>query len=158
MKRLIIIPVFIFISMSVYSQQKVEIYTFNELQNILNKKNDTVYVVNFWATWCKPCVKELPYFEKLNKEYSEKVKVLLVSLDFEEQLKTRLIPFLNQRNIESEVILLNESNPNDYIDKVSTEWSGAIPATIIFNKNGSDFYEQSFEYDELVSAVELKLN
>jgi thiol-disulfide isomerase/thioredoxin len=158
MKRLIIIPVFIFISISVCSQQNVEIYTFNVLQNILNKKNDTVYVVNFWATWCKPCVKELPYFEKLNKEYSEKVKVLLVSLDFEDQLETRLIPFLNQRNIESEVILLNESNPNDYIDKVSTEWSGAIPATIIFNKNGSDFYEQSFEYEELVSAVELKLN
>jgi thiol-disulfide isomerase/thioredoxin len=126
---------------------------------MLHNENDTLYVFNFWATWCKPCVAELPYFEKLNKIYaSEKLKIILVSLDFADEIDTRVMPFLLKNNIQSKVILLDESNPNTFIDKVSTQWSGAIPATYIFKGKLNSFYEKSFNYEELESIVNLKLN
>lgn len=105
-------------------------------QAFLNKEDDLTYVVNFWATWCKPCVKELPAFEELNTTYKDKkVKVVLASLDFPEKLESHVIPFVAKRNLQSEVVLLDDSDANYWIPAVSKEWSGAIPATLIV-KNG----------------------
>ena len=82
-------------------QASIPIMDFAQLEPLLNQKNDTTYVVNYWATWCAPCVKEIPYFEKLNEEYkSSKVKVILVNLDFPNQYESRLIPFVKERNIK----------------------------------------------------------
>ena len=79
----------------------VKSYTYKELKPLLEKKDNKIYVVNFWATWCGPCVKELPYFEKINKEYADKnVEVLLVSLDFPKQMEKKLIPFIEKKNLE----------------------------------------------------------
>src|SRR5690606_240818 len=123
-------------------------------KNYLQNKNDSIYVINFWATWCKPCIKELPAFEKLASDYSaEKVKVLLVSLDFSDKLKTQVIPFIKKNNIQSEVVLLDDPDANNWIPKVSVEWSGAIPATIIYNKDNRKFYEQSFTFEELETEL-----
>jgi thiol-disulfide isomerase/thioredoxin len=84
---------------------------------------DTAYIVNFWATWCAPCVKELPEFEKLDSTYKNKpVKVLLVSLDFENQVQTKLIPFIEKRKLQSEVLLLNEVYDNEWIPKIDAKW------------------------------------
>ena len=137
----------------------IQVLTFEKFTPILHQNNDTVYVINFWATWCRPCVAELPHFEKLNSEYSYKaVKVILVSLDFADDIETRLKPFINKRNIKSQVILLNETDPNNFIDKVSTKWSGAIPASYIYKGSEAEFFEKSFTYEELKSIVEQKLN
>jgi thiol-disulfide isomerase/thioredoxin len=116
----------------------------------LQQKNDTIYIVNFWATWCKPCIEELPAFEKINQEFSEeKVKVVLTSLDFPERLEKQVIPFIKKYDLRSEVVLLDDPDANSWIPKVSEEWSGAIPATIIYNQQERVFYERSFTYDEL---------
>lgn len=129
---------------------KVPAYDFKSLEYFLNKKNDTTYVVNFWATWCAPCVAELPYFEKLNETYKgQKVKVLLVSLDMRKKIESNLIPFIKRKNLKSEVLFLDDPNANDWIGKVDTGWSGAIPATVIFNKTERKFYEQSFTFEAL---------
>jgi len=128
----------------------VKVMRFNQFESYLNKDNDTLYIVNFWATWCKPCVAELPYFEKINSEYANnKVKVILVSVDFKDDLESRLIPFLKNKNIKSEVILLDETDPNMYIDKVSKKWSGAIPVTYIYRGDNVNFYEKNFTYKDL---------
>lgn len=116
----------------------------------LQQKNDTIYVINFWATWCKPCVKELPAFEKLREQYSgEKVKVVLASLDFPEKIEKQVVPFIKKHNLQSEVVLLDDPDSNSWIPQVSQDWSGAIPATIIYNQQERKFYERSFTYDEL---------
>ena len=106
---------------------------------------DTTYVVNFWATWCKPCVKELPYFERLSKEYEiKKVKVLLISLDFKTQIETKLLPFIKENNILSKVVVLADGKENEWIDKVDPSWSGAIPITLMMKEGQRKFFEISY--------------
>lgn len=127
---------------------------YSELEPFLNQKSDTTYVVNFWATWCKPCVAELPFFEMLGREYtSDKIKVLLVSLDMPKQLETRLKPFVQENHLESQVILLNDPNQNNWIPKIDPHWDGAIPATLMYNKDKRMFYAKSFTYSELEKTI-----
>jgi thiol-disulfide isomerase/thioredoxin len=132
----------------------IKTYTYKELKPLLEKKNGKTYVVNFWATWCAPCLKELPAFEKINKVYSNKnVEVLLVSLDFPKQVKKRLIPFINQKKVRSKVVLLNDVNEDFWIKAIDSSWSGALPATIIYSEKGRAFYEQSFDYEKLETEL-----
>jgi thiol-disulfide isomerase/thioredoxin len=136
----------------------VRIVDYKGFEPFLSNQNDSVYVVNFWATWCAPCVKEIPYFEKLNETYKDqKVKVLLVSLDFRKNLESALIPFINRRGIKSEVILLSDPDSNSWINKVDKNWTGAIPATLIYTKTERSFYEKELTYNELDSLLNLKL-
>jgi len=113
---------------------------FSQVEPFFHFDNDTIYIINFWATWCKPCVEELPYFEELIQAYKEKnVKVILVSLDFPRQFKSKLAPFVKERRLQSAVIALADGRYNDWIDKVSPEWTGAIPATYIYKGSQSHF-------------------
>ncbi len=130
-----------------------------QLKPLLQKKDDTIYVVNFWATWCAPCVKELPYFERLGKEFKSKnVEVILVSLDFPKQIETKLIPFINTKQLLSKVYVLDDTNESFWIGDISEQWSGALPATLIYSSNKRVFYEQSFTYKSLKTAVQSFLN
>ncbi|MFT6065698.1 MAG: thiol-disulfide isomerase/thioredoxin [Polaribacter sp.] len=133
----------------------VKMYTYEELKPLLERKDDKTYIVNFWATWCAPCVKELPYFEKINKEYAiHNVEVILVSLDFPKQIDKKLIPFINKNKLQAKVVLLNDINEDVWIQAIDKSWSGAIPATLIYNKNDRKFYEQSFDYETLENELQ----
>jgi len=115
---------------------------------------ETTYVINFWATWCKPCIEELPYFEELNKNYEDSnVTVVLVSLDFPKHIEKQVIPFIKKNNLQSKVLLLDDPDANTWIPKVSEEWTGAIPATIIIKGEKQQFYEKSFTYTELETEL-----
>ena len=138
---------------------EVKSYTYKELKPLLYKNDDKIYVVNFWATWCAPCVKELPYFEKLNAVYQDKnVDVLLVSLDFPKQIEERLIPFINRKKLKSKVVHLNDANEDIWIKAIDSTWSGAIPATLIYNKEKRSFFEQSFDYKTLENKLQTFIN
>lgn len=162
MKRLL----FIFLSISILffscnskQDNEIPVYDFEAFEYLLNQNDDFTYVINFWATWCKPCVEELPFFVELDETYKEKnVKVILVSLDFAESLEDRVIPFLESRNIHTKVVILDDPDANTWIPKVNKDWTGAIPATIIYNKTKSSFYEQSFTKDELFSIINQFIN
>lgn len=150
MKFRFILVLLLLLSISFLQAQQIKVVDFNELKPLLEKQNDTTYVINFWATWCIPCVKELPDFIKLNGEMkNQKFKMLLVSLDFKSQINKVLIPYIKKNNVDAEVIVLSDPNANEWINKVNTKWSGALPASIIYNKNYYYFREGSFTYDEL---------
>ena len=150
--------IFLF-SHSYLSAQKIELINFDDLKSKVSISNDTLYVLNFWATWCKPCIMELPFFEKCDSEYqNKKVKILLINLDFNSQVKTVAEPFIRKKNIRSKVIHITETNYDLWINKVDSSWSGAIPATIMY-KNGSKvfFKEGSMTEAELKKVLDLKL-
>ena len=141
--------------------QEVEVVKFDQLNRYINQKNGKIKVVNFWATWCKPCIEELDYFEAINRDYkSENIQVILVSFDFPTQVESKLIPFLKKRNIKSKVILLGETDFNSFIDKIDERWSGSIPATLIVDgRTGKkDFYEKQFQPGELEDMVKQYIN
>lgn len=131
------------------------IIKFHTIDSLLHQRSDTIVVLNFWATWCKPCISELPYFEELNKNYkTSKVKVILISLDFKREFETRVKPFIKKNNIASEVLLLDEPDYNSWIDKVDSTWSGAIPGTAVISKGKKVFFEKEFtSYEELENII-----
>ena len=134
------------------SAQTVPTLHYTELKPLLNQKGDDLYVVNFWATWCAPCIKELPYFEALNQR--EDVEVLLVSLDFPKHKESRLLPFFKKNKLQSKLVLLDDADENYWINDIHPNWSGALPATLIYTKKQRGFYEQSFTKEELFNLVE----
>ncbi|MES2396304.1 MAG: TlpA disulfide reductase family protein [Bacteroidota bacterium] len=147
------------ITHTIYSQN-VSVIKITDLEKRIRNNSDTTYIVNFWATWCVPCVKELPDFDSINATYiNKKVKVLLVSLDFKEDLKIKLLPFISTKKIRSEVVLLDELNANYFIPKISDDWSGAIPATLIVNnqKKLNRFFEKKLNYEFLKNEIENSL-
>lgn len=133
------------------STDSIRLTTLEQLEQRLAGGGDTTFVVNIWAIWCVPCVAELPYFEKLQEEYGETpTKVILLSLDALSD-REKVKAFVLSRDLRSEVLLLNETNEQEYIDRISPEWSGVIPASLFVNsaKNIRIFKEQAFEYAEL---------
>ena len=150
--------VIIWLLSSFAQKHQPRVLSFDDFEPHLHYSDSNTYLVNFWATWCTPCVDELPAFEKIGMEYEgNNVKVLLVSLDFPNQLESRLLPFIEKHGITSEVLVLNDPNANKWIDKVDPQWSGAIPATLIYNNSSRDFHEGSYTYEELKLIVEQKL-
>jgi len=138
-------------SISAYSQQ-VKLLNIDQLNERIKNGKDSTYVVNFWATWCAPCIKELPHFEKLKAEHkSDKLAVLLISVDFKSKLNSGVIPFVKRKNLKSEVFLLNESSPQEYIDRIDPTWSGSIPATIFIKNDKRKFVESEFTYEQLLT-------
>ena len=132
----------------------LEIYDYDRLEPIINKKDNKIHVVNFWATWCAPCVKELPYFEMVNENYKDKdVEVLLVSLDFPKNYDTKLKPFIKKYDLKSKVVAFDDVDQNRWIPAIDKDWSGALPATIIYNGNKRKFYERSFTQEELETEL-----
>lgn len=125
--------------------------SYEELKPMLFQEGNKTYVVNFWATWCAPCIKELPYFETLNEKPN--IEVLLVSLDFPQHKETRLLPFIKKHQLQSKVVHLDDVNENTWINAIDSTWSGALPATIVYNNQKRSFYERSFTQNELETLV-----
>jgi thiol-disulfide isomerase/thioredoxin len=133
---------------SLQAQNIVRPITPQQLQTLLANPTDTALVVNFWATWCKPCVAELPYFEQLWQQYhTQKLRVILVSLDEPEGLKKIVQPFVTRRNLHPEVFVMTEINPNKWIDAVETGWSGALPVSLFYTPGGKKMHFQNGEID-----------
>ncbi|MBX2895487.1 MAG: TlpA family protein disulfide reductase [Cyclobacteriaceae bacterium] len=104
-----------------------------DLQKLLTTQSDRIQVINFWATWCAPCVKEIPLFEKLRSDNSN-VDITLVSMDFDlDPDPAKVERFVTRKALKNKVVILAETDPNSWIDKIDKTWSGALPATLILN-------------------------
>jgi len=139
--------------------QSIPTLDYAGLQQYMQQQSqtDTTVVYNFWATWCRPCVAEMPYFQRLDSLYADRpFKLVFVSLDFPDQ-KARLEAFVDRKGIQAEVLHLDEADQHTMINGISPDWSGALPATLIVGPTGRAFKEQSFTYQELSAWVETML-
>lgn len=154
---------FIFTSFLIMSttsfSQEIKSMQYDELSSRILVSNDTLYVLNFWATWCKPCIGELPYFEQSNKDYkSAPVKIILVNLDFNKSMNSVTIPFVQNKKMMSEIIHLTDTDPNKWINKVESTWSGALPATIMYKNQTKLFFKEGpINQDELNTTLNINL-
>ena len=140
----------------VASGQKVQQIKVADLERILNNKDNNLYVINFWATWCAPCVAELPAFVTVSGDYEKSgVKFVFVSLDFPSRIDKQLIPFLQKNKIDHEVSVMMETDANLWIDKVDPSWEGNIPSTLFLNnqKKIRHFYPEPLDEKELRKLI-----
>lgn len=139
---------------------RIPVLDYDELKPLLEIENDTTYVINFWATWCLPCVKELPYFIQLDSIHDqEEFKLVLVSLDFKKDYLRKLQPFVTDRGIEEHVLVLEDNRSNYWISDIDESWGGSIPATLVFRGKQRAFFERTFQdVNELTDIVKPFLN
>lgn len=127
---------------------------FKYIQPYLQRHSDTTYVLNFWATWCAPCVAELPHFKKVQEAYrQQKVKFYFISLDMREQIPTAVLPLLEQLQLQAEVLVLDDPKFNDWINQVDSTWQGSLPATLIYNTKKRLFLEKSIDEATLKQLI-----
>ena len=137
---------------------QIKIINVTDLSELINENKDRVLLINVWATWCVPCREEFPELVQIAKSYSEKVRVVGISVDDSEILDSKVIPFLKNQKAEFENYLLKVIEPEDFINLLSKEWSGAIPATFIYDKGGNQkkilIGKQSYElFEQAVKEV-----
>jgi thiol-disulfide isomerase/thioredoxin len=123
--------------------------------------NDTLYIINFWATWCKPCVEELPHFERIRDMFpGQKLRIVLISTDSRKMYETKLKEFVQKKNMQCEVLWMRAGNPDAWINTVDEQWSGAIPATLILKpKIGFTWFKEGeITFNELMQLTTQVIN
>ena len=136
--------------------QKIKIKALNDLITT----SDSVLIINFWATFCKPCVEEIPDLIKFTKKYKkQKVSLYLVSLDLEDYYPEKIKRFVTKKKYAAKIAWLDESNADYFCPLIDATWSGAIPATLIVNnKMGyKKFYEKQLTPVEIEVAIKAAL-
>lgn len=135
------------------SAQDVTIIKFADLEQRIENEDTEIQIINFWATWCKPCIEEMPILESIHD--SSDTKVLLVSMDFASQQEL-VNQFVERKKLKPEVVLLDETDYDSWIPKIDSSWSGAIPATLIINHstNKKAFWEGSLSTEKLLEKIE----
>jgi thiol-disulfide isomerase/thioredoxin len=134
--------------------QEFSVYdNIQQLENRISQAGNATLVINFWATWCKPCVEELPCFDELKTQNPDHdIQVLLVSLDFKSQIEKKFVPFLRNQKLQSEVVLLADQDVNTWIPKIYEDWDGAIPATVVLRNGKRKFSLGKFDSIEELNA------
>jgi len=137
------------------SAQTIQIVEFNELKQRVFNHSDTTYVINFFASWCKPCLEEIPTFiQFIDSTKNTKTKVLFVSVDLKNELNKSLIAVVKKYSLPP-IYLLDEPNGNNWISDIDKNWSGAIPATLIVKKGRKKhFITSTITYQNLINLTQ----
>ena len=142
------------------ASQTIAKWKIEDLEQYISN-SDTPTIINFWATYCIPCLKEIPYFEETVKKYKGRgVKLLLVSLDFSEAYPQKLSAFIKKRKFASPVVWLDETNADYFCPKVDGKWSGVMPATLFVNNKKSirNFFEEEMPKERFEEEIKKILN
>jgi thiol-disulfide isomerase/thioredoxin len=113
-------------------------------------------IINFWATFCKPCIAEIPYFqEEVKKHQKDSLQLLLVSLDLREYYPGKIKNFAVKMQFKAPIVWLNETNADYFCPKIDSAWSGAIPSTLfVNNKTGyRKFFEEQLSREKLQKEI-----
>ncbi|HUR67575.1 MAG TPA: thioredoxin domain-containing protein [Chitinophagaceae bacterium] len=161
MKKLFILLMVVALLVGTISGQTIKKVKITEVEKII-KESKTPLIINMWATWCGPCVEEIPYFISEVRDHNsslaagaDSIQLLLVSLDFKEAFPKDIASFVEKRNFAARIFWLDETNADYFCPKVDAKWQGAIPATLfINNKTGyRNFFEEKISHEELKKQI-----
>jgi len=121
-------------------------------QKLISDSKGKVLLIDFWATWCAPCLEELPQLVALERKYVAKgLKLITVSVDDEEDREAAL-KFLRKHRVSPPAYLKKVADDDRFITFVDKNWSGAVPALFLFDRNGK--LVRSFIGEADLKAVE----
>ena len=147
----------LFASLSFFAKsQRIPSWKIEDVVDHYSKSTDSVYVVNFWATFCKPCVAEIPYLQSISSKYlNQKVNLLLVSLDLPVFYPGKIGAFARMNNFTAPIVWLNESDADHFCPMIDKKWTGSIPATVFVN--GATGYKRFIESSMTEEQFEMEL-
>ncbi len=117
--------------------QAVDPVTIEGIKQLTQNRHGKVLFLNLWATWCKPCVEEFPEIEKLRRSYPDSIlEVVAVSVDYPDETASKILPFLQQHRVSFPILVADAPRQDDLINTLNRSWSGAIPATFIYDRRG----------------------
>jgi thiol-disulfide isomerase/thioredoxin len=151
--------ILILIVLSTFASFGQKVWKFDEFKKEFIVSEDTIYVVNFWATWCGPCIKELPAFEANYQHFKNKpVKFYFLSLDFGSDAWQKANGYLDKKGYSFDSYLTTDEKANEWIPRVDKSWSGSIPATVIYKGSKKYFHEGMLDEKELKKQIQLMFN
>ena len=141
--------------------QDIKKWKITDVEQYIAESKDEVLVINFWATFCKPCVAEIPFFISTVEKYkSSKVALLLVSLDLPSFYPTKIAVFAKKNNFRASIAWLDETNADYFCPRVDSAWSGSIPATLVINKKTGfrKFAEEEMSQESFEAIIKQALS
>jgi thiol-disulfide isomerase/thioredoxin len=138
MNKVLLAVIFLLLLSNISSPQDVrKVNSPNQLDSLKSAFSGKVILVNFWASWCEPCVEEFPDLIKIKNDFTDKgLRVILISLDFPEEFESKLKPFLKSNNVDFTTYFSDFKNSEELMDYFDKKWDGAMPATFIFGREG----------------------
>jgi thiol-disulfide isomerase/thioredoxin len=127
------------------------------LKDKIEHRNGKILFVNFWATWCEPCVEEFPDLVKIYNEHKDSnFEFLSISVNLHSEIDTKVKPFLKEQSVDFQVVVIEEKRSEEIINLVNPEWDGTIPATIIYDENGKrkQFFAEAENYEFFNRSIE----
>lgn len=155
MKKLLILLIF-FNWQLIGTAQSIQKVKIDQLLKMIDTSSMPI-VVNFWATWCGPCIREIPWFEKNVALFAvKKIKLLLVSIDFADEYPKGITDLAKKNGYRSQILWLNESEADAFCQKIDKSWEGSIPVTLMVNnqKKYKQFYNQQLPEQKLLLALQ----
>ncbi len=129
-------------------------------QEALSEHKGEIIVVDFWATWCPPCVESFPKLVEFDAEYRDKgVAVIGASVDFP-GTEAEVKEFIEKHNAEFQNLFVEAENMNSFISSVSSDWGGGVPAVFVYDRDGelAAQYIGSAAIDQAKNKVDALLN
>lgn len=127
------------------------------LKEKIENRNGKLLFINFWATWCVPCVEEFPDLVKIyDKHKDSDFEFLSVSVNLPSEIETKVKPFLIEQNANFPVVVVEEKRSEEVINLINPEWNGAVPVTVIYNEDGNraEFIADAKDYDFFNRSIE----
>ncbi len=167
-RTLKVVSLILFFSINNYAQtdqliqENIEVseITIDELNDFIKNREGRVLLINIWATWCVPCKEEFPDLIKISKKYGEKIELVGISIDYPDEVESKIIPFLNKFQPSFNNYVNVENDTERFINNLNPEWSGAIPATFFYDSEGKQFlfYEGKMSFKEIENEALIKIN